>query len=258
MHVGEAVCHRHRQLLAARALGDAGADRVRQGELAAQVVGLARRDAEVGAHGGDPVDLRESGAGLPAVAQLLLLIGEAEVLARVVDLRLDPSDLVRSGVVVKQQDDQALHRLKPLEPFAAGEPVAGPGGEQAALAVVEHDRRGGASAVADAGDQLPGAAEHRGEPFDPFLGDFAARVGGELQIVERDPFDCALDVLGGDYGHVEQRGGWQQRRLERGGCRLRHGGAPVRSVDVGCASGRARVVRRSCRRRSGPARGRGR
>ena len=51
VHVGEAVCHRDRQLLAARALGDACADRLGEGELAAQVVGRLGRDAEVGAHG---------------------------------------------------------------------------------------------------------------------------------------------------------------------------------------------------------------
>ena len=211
MHVGEAVCHRHRQLLAARALGDAGADRVRQGELAAQVVGLAGRDAEVGAHGGDPVGLREAGAGLPAVAQLLLLVGEAEVLARVVDLRLDPSDLVRGGLVVEQQHDQALHRLQALEPVAAGELVAGPGGEQPALAVVERTGAAGLARWPMQGTSCPVRHQHRGEPFDSLFGDVAARVGGELELVERDPFDRALDVLGGDRGHVEQRGGGQQR-----------------------------------------------
>ena len=58
VHVGEPVGHRHRDLLAGRALGDAGADLVRERELAAQVVGALGRDAEVGADGGDPVGLR--------------------------------------------------------------------------------------------------------------------------------------------------------------------------------------------------------
>ena len=78
VHVGEAVGHRHRDLLAGRALGDAGADRIGERELAAQVVGALGRDPEVGADGGDPVGLRQPGAGLPAVAQLLLLVDERQ------------------------------------------------------------------------------------------------------------------------------------------------------------------------------------
>ena len=58
VHVGEAVGHRDRDLLAGRALGDAGADRVGERELAAEVVRALGRDAEVGADGGDPVGLR--------------------------------------------------------------------------------------------------------------------------------------------------------------------------------------------------------
>ena len=58
VHVGEPVGHRHRDLLAGRALGDASADRVGEGELAAEVVRPPGRDSEVGAHGGDSVGLR--------------------------------------------------------------------------------------------------------------------------------------------------------------------------------------------------------
>ena len=58
VHVGEPVGHRHRDLLAGRALGDTGADRIGERELAAQVVGALGRDAEVGADRGDPVGLR--------------------------------------------------------------------------------------------------------------------------------------------------------------------------------------------------------
>ena len=76
VHVGEPVGHRHRDLLAGRAFGDAGADRLGERELAAEVVRALGRDAEVGADGGDPVGLRQPGAGLPAVAQLLLLVDE--------------------------------------------------------------------------------------------------------------------------------------------------------------------------------------
>ena len=57
VHVGEAVGHRDRDLLAGRALGDAGADRVGERELAAEVVRALGRDPEVGADGGDSVGL---------------------------------------------------------------------------------------------------------------------------------------------------------------------------------------------------------
>ena len=67
--------------------------------------------------------------------------------------------------------------LQALVPVAAGELVAGLGGEVAALAVVDEHGPVGARAVADAGDQLAGAAQHRGEPLDPLLGDLASRVG---------------------------------------------------------------------------------
>ena len=111
VHVGEAVGHRHRDLLAGRALGDAGADRVGERELAAEVVGALGRDAEVGADRGDPVGLRQPGAGLPAVAQLLLLVDERQALA-LVGLRLDAADLIRARLVVEQQHDQALDRRR--------------------------------------------------------------------------------------------------------------------------------------------------
>ena len=66
VHVGEAVGHRHRDLLAGRALGDAGADRVGERELAAEVVRALGRDAEVGADGGDPVGLAAARRGPPS------------------------------------------------------------------------------------------------------------------------------------------------------------------------------------------------
>jgi hypothetical protein len=49
------VRHPHRQLVAGRSLGDPVADRVGEGELAAEAVALAGGDAEVGADDGDPV-----------------------------------------------------------------------------------------------------------------------------------------------------------------------------------------------------------
>ena len=55
VHVGEAVCDRDRELLAGGAFGDAFADRLGEGELAAEVVGALRGDAEVGADREDAV-----------------------------------------------------------------------------------------------------------------------------------------------------------------------------------------------------------
>jgi hypothetical protein len=74
VHVGQPVGHRHRQLRVTGPLGDTRADGVGEGELAAQVVGLAGADAEVGADGGDPVLVAQAGARCPAVAELLLLV----------------------------------------------------------------------------------------------------------------------------------------------------------------------------------------
>ena len=123
MHVGELVCHRDRQLLAGGALGDAGSDLLGQRQLPSQVVRLAGADPEVGAHGGDAVLLAEAGAGLPAVAELLLLVDEAELLAGVL-LGLDAADLLGRGLVVEQQHDQASDRLEALEALGAAQLVA--------------------------------------------------------------------------------------------------------------------------------------
>ena len=109
VHVGEAVGHRHRQLLTGWALGDACADLVGERELPAEVVRALGADPEVGADGGDPVVLAQSGARRPAVAELLLLVDEAELLA-LVGLRLDAADLVGARFVVEQQHDQAADR----------------------------------------------------------------------------------------------------------------------------------------------------
>ena len=58
VHVGEAVGHRHGDLLAGWALGDAGADRIGERELATQVVRALGRNPEVGADRDDSVGLR--------------------------------------------------------------------------------------------------------------------------------------------------------------------------------------------------------
>ena len=120
----------------ARPFGDAGADRLGQRQLAAEVVRALGRDAEVVADRGDPVGVEQSGARLPAVGELLLLVGERELLA-LLAVRLDATDLLRRRGVVEQQHDQAAHGFgEALHVLAAGEAVAGLGGEVAALAVV--------------------------------------------------------------------------------------------------------------------------
>ena len=162
VHVGEAVGHRHRQLRAGGAFGDALADRLGEGELAAQVARALGVDPEVGADGGDPVVVVEGGARLPAVGELALLVGEGELFA-LVGLRLHAPDLVRGGVVVEQQHDQAADGDEALEAVGGGELVAGPGGEQPSLPVEQHHPRLiGVRAPADARDQLPGAHQQGG------------------------------------------------------------------------------------------------
>ena len=97
--------------------------------------------------------------------------------------------------MVEQQDDQALDRR---EFFVirrcAGELRARLGGEQAALAVVDHGSGlARVGSVADARDELAGAHQHPGESLDPFAGDLAARVRRELERVELDLLDPAVD-----------------------------------------------------------------
>jgi len=76
VHVGEPVGHRDRQLRTGGAFGDAVADRVGEGELAAEVVRAFGGDAQIGADGGDPVVFVQAGAGVPAVGELGLLVCE--------------------------------------------------------------------------------------------------------------------------------------------------------------------------------------
>ena len=143
-------------------------------------------DAEVGADGEDALVVGQAGAGVPAVGELLLLVEEAELFA-LVGLGLDASDLVGRGLVVEQQHDQRADRREAFEPVGSGELVAGLGGEQTALPVVEqHGRLVGVGAVADAWDQLPGAHQQSGERVDAVVGDVLAGVGCELEVLERD------------------------------------------------------------------------
>jgi hypothetical protein len=165
VHVGQAVGERYRDLRSGGALGHARADRLGQRQLAAQVVGLLGRDAQVGADGGDAVHFGEPGAGLPAVSELRLLIDGGKLLGAV-GLGLDAQDLLTAGLVVEQQHDQAADGREALEAGAAGELFAGLGGEQPALAVIDADELLGRRAPAETGRQLAEAHQHPGEPVD--------------------------------------------------------------------------------------------
>jgi hypothetical protein len=160
-------------------------------------------DAEVGAHDEDALVLAQAGAGVPAVGELLLLVDQRELFA-LVGLGLDPPGLIGGGFVVEQQDDQGQDRREAFEAVGAGELMAGPGGEQAALPVVEpHGRLVGVGAVADARDQLSGAHQQPGQRLDAVGGDVGAGVWRQLEVLEPDPFDRALDRRPGDGGDVE-------------------------------------------------------
>ena len=120
-------------------------------------------DAEVGADREDTVLVWQAGAGVPAVGELLLLVLKGELFA-LVGLGLDAPGLVERGLVVEQEDDEGADRREAFEPVGSGQLVAGVGGEQAALSVVEqHCRLVGVGAAADARDQLPGSHQQRGE-----------------------------------------------------------------------------------------------
>jgi len=202
VHVGQPVGQRDGDLPFGGAFGDAGADRCGQRELAAEVVGAGGADAEVGADRRDPVGLAQPGAGGPAIGELGLLVGEREVLALVL-LGLDAADLIRRRRVVEQQHEQRAHGPQPV----LGQRVAAPGGQQPALPGVQHHALsvlGGA--VADARNELAGGHKHVGEAVDALGGDVAARVGGELEVLERDPDERAGCGGRGGGGDIEQRG----------------------------------------------------
>ncbi len=96
--------------------------------------------------------------------------------------------------MVEQQDDQALDRRQVFVSGCAGELCARLGGEQPPLPVVDHGSRlAGVGSVADARDELAGAHQHPGESLDPLAGDLAARVGRELERVELDLLDPAVN-----------------------------------------------------------------
>ena len=77
------------------------------------------------------------------------------------------------------------------------------------------------------GISCPVRISSRGERVDAVVGDVLAGVGCELEVLERDALDRALDGRLGDGGDVEQGGRGQQRGvgvghavgvLSRGGC----------------------------------------
>jgi hypothetical protein len=127
--------------------------------------------------------------------------------------------LFDAGRVVEQQHDQAADRRDAVERTAEA------CREQPALAGVEDDVLAG-GAVADARDELAHRGEHAGESLDALGVDLAARVGGELELVERDAGECAVDALAGEAGDVEQGG----RRCGRP-VRVGHGDSVQRRVE---------------------------
>jgi putative restriction endonuclease len=95
--------------------------------------------------------------------------------------------------------------------------VAGAGGQQPALAGVQHGPRGGGvGAVPDAGHQLAAAAQQGGEALDPLGVDLAALVRGQLEVLERDPLQPAGQRRGRAGADVEQGGGGRGRVGHRG------------------------------------------
>src|SRR3954451_16101205 len=94
-------------------------------------------------------------------------------------------------------------------PSNSGAPVSlwlgGAGGEQAALAGAQHDPRlVGAGPVADAGDELAGAGQHRGEGADRLGRDVAPLVGCKFDVLERNPLERAVGAPARDGGDVEE------------------------------------------------------
>ena len=150
VHVGEAVGHRDRQLLAGRALGDAGADRVGERELAAEVVRALGaeipRSAQTAAIRSSS---RQPGAGVPAVAELFLLVDERRAARAGWPAPGCGGSRPRSARG-RAAARSGCGRAQAFVPLGAGELVAGLRGEEAALAVVDEHGPVGARAVADA------------------------------------------------------------------------------------------------------------
>jgi hypothetical protein len=103
---------------------------------------------------------------------------------------LDAADLIGARLVIEEQNDQALDRRQVFVALHAGELRARDRREQAPLAVVDHGPGvAPVGSVADARHELAGAHQHAGEALNPFAGDLAARVRGELERVECNPLD---------------------------------------------------------------------
>ena len=145
---------------------------------------------------------------------------------------------------------------RPFEPVAAGELVAGLGGEQPALAVVEEDRgggrRGGGRCRGRAGRcasaSRRGARSPRGRCRGARWGRARARRARPARSRPRRPWRRSWSRRTAP-GRAAARG-WRWGML---GIR-----APFTWVDCVFAGGFAPVARRPCRRRSGRAPGRGR
>jgi hypothetical protein len=109
--------------------------------------------------------------------------------------------------VWEQQHDQASDRFEALEAFAAAQLVAAAGGQQPPLPCVQDHRSGPRGSVADAGYELSTAHQHRGKSLDPVVGDVAAGVGRQLDLLELDTHDPPFAGVLGHLGDVEQGGG---------------------------------------------------
>ena len=111
-----------------------------------------------------------------------------------VGLRLDAADLIGAGLVVEEQDDQALDRRQVFVALGAGKLRARDRRQQPPLSVIDHGPGAAqVGSVADARHELAGAHQHAGKAFDSFAGDLAARVRRELERAEVDALDLAFD-----------------------------------------------------------------
>ena len=139
------------------------------------------------------------------------------------------------------------------------------GGEQPALAVVERPTRAasGSGRRPMQGRSWPVRISMPASALDAVGGDVAARVGGQLEVLERDALERAVDAGARDGGDVEERRrrapapgrGWRGS-----GWGMRGAGLPWRSMRVVAAGGRRGGAQRGdgVGGDRGPARGRGR
>ena len=81
------------------------------------------------------------------------------------------------------------------------------GGQVAPLALVDGDGPDGFTSVADERDQLARPHQQAGQSLQAVCGDLAPRVRRQLELVEPEPLDAALNAFLGNVGDVEQGAG---------------------------------------------------